>query len=122
MSPRPKKQVKTTHEEENSKPSHLITLIPGSGNPFANLAELASVGGKILFATDDFFQVAEHLIAKGEPVWDEKKFTQFGKSQFYMSLNLGWISFLHKLLIYIKVNGWMVNDAPRWFLNDLRQH
>ncbi|KAJ3214669.1 hypothetical protein HDU67_001375 [Dinochytrium kinnereticum] len=49
-----------------------------SANPFAHLAELASVGGKILFATDDFFQVAEHLIAKDDPVWDEKKFTEFG--------------------------------------------
>ncbi|KAJ3109182.1 hypothetical protein HDU97_008581 [Phlyctochytrium planicorne] len=47
-------------------------------NPYAHLAELASVGGKILFATDDFFQVAEHLIMKDDPVWDEKKFTEFG--------------------------------------------
>ncbi|KAI8846227.1 galactose-binding domain-like protein [Chytridium lagenaria] len=32
----------------------------------------------MLFATDDFFQVAENLIAKDDPVWDEKKFTEFG--------------------------------------------
>ncbi|KAJ3316383.1 hypothetical protein HDU76_001847 [Blyttiomyces sp. JEL0837] len=49
-------------------------------NPFASThAELASFGGKILFATDDFFQVAEHLIMKDDPIWDEKKFTEFGK-------------------------------------------
>ena len=36
--------------------------------------------GRILFATDDFFQVAENLIMKNDPVWDEHKFTTFGKS------------------------------------------
>ncbi|KAJ3131281.1 hypothetical protein HK100_006553 [Physocladia obscura] len=47
-------------------------------NPFTNLVDLAA-NGNILFATDDFFQVAEHLILKEEPVWDEKKFTLYGK-------------------------------------------
>lgn len=46
---------------------------------FEGLAELASPGGRILFATDDFFQVAENLIMKNDPVWDEHKFTTFGK-------------------------------------------
>ncbi|KAJ3227009.1 hypothetical protein HK099_003632 [Clydaea vesicula] len=46
-----------------------------------NLNELANdcVGGKILFATDDFFQVAESMLLNGEPVWDLNKYTEFGK-------------------------------------------
>ncbi|EGF80222.1 hypothetical protein BATDEDRAFT_35127 [Batrachochytrium dendrobatidis JAM81] len=35
-------------------------------------------GGKILFATDDFFAVAENMITKTDPIWDESKYTQFG--------------------------------------------
>ncbi|KAJ3081136.1 hypothetical protein HK102_002554 [Quaeritorhiza haematococci] len=51
------------------------------GSPFSTLAELASesVGGKVLFATDDFFAVAENMIKRGEPVWDESRYTEFGK-------------------------------------------
>ena len=36
-------------------------------------------GGKVLFATDDFFAPAENMISRTEPVWDEAKYTQFGK-------------------------------------------
>ncbi|KAJ8683424.1 hypothetical protein QAD02_019216 [Eretmocerus hayati] len=35
-------------------------------------------GGKILFATDDFFAVAENLLAKDEPKWNDD-YTEFGK-------------------------------------------
>ncbi|KAI9328285.1 allantoicase, partial [Obelidium mucronatum] len=35
--------------------------------------------GSVLFATDDFFQVAESLILENEPIWDADKFTPFGK-------------------------------------------
>ncbi|KAJ3417227.1 hypothetical protein HDV05_006433 [Chytridiales sp. JEL 0842] len=76
MPPRPRKQAKTSHPAEDK---HRVVPATGSDNPFADLAELSSVGGKILFATDDFFAVAENLIVKADPVWDEKKFTQFGK-------------------------------------------
>jgi allantoicase len=36
-------------------------------------------GGKILFATDDFFAVAENMISKAEPEWIETKYTEFGR-------------------------------------------
>ncbi|KAJ3266916.1 hypothetical protein HK104_006008, partial [Borealophlyctis nickersoniae] len=48
---------------------------------FTSLTELASsaVGGRILFATDDFFAPAEALLSDADPLWDERKFTDFGK-------------------------------------------
>ncbi|KAJ1552010.1 hypothetical protein HK405_013049, partial [Cladochytrium tenue] len=51
--------------------------IDAAAAPFAHLSELASSGGRILFATDDFFQIAEHLIRKDDPVFDPKAFTEF---------------------------------------------
>lgn len=44
------------------------------------LTDLATskVGGKILFATDDFFAVGENMIAFEDPVWDAQKYTEFG--------------------------------------------
>ncbi|KAJ3052743.1 hypothetical protein HK097_005774 [Rhizophlyctis rosea] len=39
----------------------------------------ADVGGKVLFATDDFFGVAENMLLPTEPVWDAERFTKFGK-------------------------------------------
>lgn len=39
----------------------------------------SSNGGKVLFATDDFFAVAENMISNSEPVWDADKYTEFGK-------------------------------------------
>ncbi|XP_011501568.1 PREDICTED: probable allantoicase [Ceratosolen solmsi marchali] len=35
-------------------------------------------GGKILFATDDFFGVAENLLKTNEPLWNDE-YTEFGK-------------------------------------------
>ena len=35
-------------------------------------------GGKIVFASDDFFAVAENMISKSEPEWIETKYTEFG--------------------------------------------
>ncbi|KAJ3403801.1 hypothetical protein HDU80_003705 [Chytriomyces hyalinus] len=55
-----------------------MTEITTDRNPFAQLVDLTA-NGNVLFATDDFFQVAETLILKQDPVWDEKKFTPFGK-------------------------------------------
>ncbi|KAI8619159.1 Allantoicase domain-containing protein, partial [Chytriomyces sp. MP71] len=55
-----------------------IKVAENATNPFAHLVNLAQ-NGSVLFATDDFFQPAESLIAKNEPVWDEHKFTPFGK-------------------------------------------
>ncbi|XP_072026928.1 allantoicase-like [Amphiura filiformis] len=48
---------------------------------FVELNDLASerVGGKILFATDDWFAVAENLLKPENPVWKEEDFTEFGK-------------------------------------------
>jgi len=45
-----------------------------------SLIDLASssVGGQILFSTDDFFAVAENLISSTDPIWIEDKFTEFG--------------------------------------------
>ncbi|XP_014469576.1 PREDICTED: probable allantoicase [Dinoponera quadriceps] len=36
-------------------------------------------GAKIVFATDDFFGVAENLLKEEEPVWKENEYTNFGK-------------------------------------------
>ncbi|XP_001624748.2 allantoicase isoform X1 [Nematostella vectensis] len=49
--------------------------------PFTDLNNLASaeVGAKILFATDDFFAVAENLLNPAPPEWKEGVFTAFGK-------------------------------------------
>ncbi|XP_043272867.1 allantoicase-like [Venturia canescens] len=48
---------------------------------FVEHNELASAtnGGRILFATDDFFAIAENLLENGEPVWKEHLFTDHGK-------------------------------------------
>ncbi|KAJ3128375.1 hypothetical protein HK098_004622 [Nowakowskiella sp. JEL0407] len=44
---------------------------------FPDLAN-SSYGGKVLFATDDFFSVAENMISPSDPVWNEE-YTEFGK-------------------------------------------
>ncbi|KAI8801746.1 allantoicase-like protein [Cladochytrium replicatum] len=46
-----------------------------------NQADLASSsnGSTILFATDDFFAVAENLISPKDPIWLADKYTEFGK-------------------------------------------
>lgn len=36
-------------------------------------------GGKVMFATDDFFAVCENMIADTEPIFIEDKYTEFGK-------------------------------------------
>ncbi|KAK0087539.1 hypothetical protein PV325_000789 [Microctonus aethiopoides] len=48
---------------------------------FLNFNELASKknGGKILFATDDWFAEAENLLKDDEPIWKEGIYTSFGK-------------------------------------------
>lgn len=37
------------------------------------------IGGKVIFSTDDFFANAENLNKLENPIWDEFKFTEFGK-------------------------------------------
>ncbi|XP_015334987.1 probable inactive allantoicase [Marmota marmota marmota] len=48
---------------------------------FAQLVDMASesVGGKILFSTDDFFAPAENLIKSDDPSFKEHEYTEFGK-------------------------------------------
>ncbi|XP_058143915.1 probable inactive allantoicase [Dasypus novemcinctus] len=48
---------------------------------FSQLSDMASesVGGKILFATDDFFAPAENLIKSDPPAFKEHEYTEFGK-------------------------------------------
>ncbi|XP_074144163.1 putative inactive allantoicase isoform X2 [Sminthopsis crassicaudata] len=48
---------------------------------FIQLTDLASenVGGKVLFATDDFFAPAENLLKKHRPSYKPKEYTEFGK-------------------------------------------
>jgi ureidoglycolate hydrolase len=45
---------------------------------FPDLASNAN-GGLVLFATDDFFAVAENMIEVNDPVWDEQRYTEQGK-------------------------------------------
>nr|XP_036286195.1 probable allantoicase [Pipistrellus kuhlii]KAF6270249.1 allantoicase [Pipistrellus kuhlii] len=48
---------------------------------FVQLIDMASesVGGKIVFATDDFFAPAENLIKSDSPRSEEHRYTQFGR-------------------------------------------
>ncbi|KAJ3364860.1 hypothetical protein HDU91_002424 [Kappamyces sp. JEL0680] len=48
---------------------------------FLSLPDLACKGngGKVLFATDDFFAVAENAIEDHDPVWDPNSYTPEGK-------------------------------------------
>ncbi|XP_066496398.1 probable inactive allantoicase [Tiliqua scincoides] len=48
---------------------------------FVHLNDLAceTIGGKILFASDDFFAPAENLLKKQRPVFHEDLFTDYGK-------------------------------------------
>lgn len=48
---------------------------------FAELNNLISekLGGRILFATDDWFAVAENLLKESDPEWREGEFTECGK-------------------------------------------
>ncbi|KAK1333309.1 hypothetical protein QTO34_006850 [Cnephaeus nilssonii] len=48
---------------------------------FVQLIDMASesVGGKVLFATDDFFAPAENLIKSDSPRYEEHKYTEFGR-------------------------------------------
>ncbi|XP_068709933.1 allantoicase-like [Montipora capricornis] len=48
---------------------------------FVNLNDLAcrGVGGKVVFATDEWFAVAENLLKPSLPEWREGVFTSFGK-------------------------------------------
>ncbi|KAL6047216.1 hypothetical protein STEG23_021901, partial [Scotinomys teguina] len=48
---------------------------------FTQLVDMASehTGGKVLFATDDFFAPAENLIKSDSPIFKEHEYTQFGK-------------------------------------------
>ncbi|XP_054979470.1 probable inactive allantoicase [Sorex araneus] len=48
---------------------------------FTQLIDLASesVGGKVLFSTDDFFAPAENLIKSESPMFKEHEYTEFGK-------------------------------------------
>ncbi len=44
--------------------------------------ELQELGGRILFATDDWFAAAENLLESSEPVWKEGFTEQASVSQF----------------------------------------
>ncbi|KAM4866704.1 putative inactive allantoicase isoform 2-T2 [Thomomys bottae] len=48
---------------------------------FTQLVDMASeaVGGRILFATDDFFSPAENLLKSTSPSFNEHEYTEFGK-------------------------------------------
>ncbi|XP_028043974.1 allantoicase-like [Bombyx mandarina] len=48
---------------------------------YTSLSELAShsAGGKVLFATDDFFATCENMIADEEPIFIADKYTEYGK-------------------------------------------
>ncbi|KAI8927118.1 galactose-binding domain-like protein [Entophlyctis helioformis] len=48
---------------------------------YASYVDLASesYGGKILFATDDFFAVAENMLKRSAPVWNDTTYTEYGK-------------------------------------------
>jgi allantoicase len=51
---------------------------------FSGLPDLAAAanGGRILFATDDFFGEAEKLLERQDPIWDESRYNEFGAFYF----------------------------------------
>ncbi|CEL93556.1 unnamed protein product [Vitrella brassicaformis CCMP3155] len=53
----------------------------GTEPAFLSLTELSSctVGGKVLFATDEWFAAADNLLKEDAPEWREGEFTEFGK-------------------------------------------
>lgn len=48
---------------------------------FTKLSELCSIGagGKVIFATDDFFATCENMLSDIDPVFEANKYTDFGK-------------------------------------------
>lgn len=51
-----------------------------TGDAFKGFPDLIAEpnGGRILFATDDFFGEAERLLLRNEPEWIETKYNEFG--------------------------------------------
>ncbi|XP_058802897.1 probable inactive allantoicase [Phymastichus coffea] len=62
---------------KNSQLSSNMVKIPDFVNDKQEISS-AENGAKILFATDDFFAVAENLLKPEEPYWNEE-YTEFGK-------------------------------------------
>ncbi|CAG5041413.1 unnamed protein product [Parnassius apollo] len=56
-------------------------MIESVAPSFVQLSELgsASAGGKVLFATDDFFAACENMISDTDPIFIADKYTEFGK-------------------------------------------
>jgi allantoicase len=60
---------------------------------FEHYPNLASekIGAKVIFATDDFFAVAENLLLPTEPAFDPTTYTKFGKQMDGIDMNnSGW--------------------------------
>ncbi|CAB3239464.1 unnamed protein product [Arctia plantaginis] len=53
------------------------TIVP----EFTKFSEFASIGagGKVVFATDDFFATCENMLSDAEPVFIAEKYTEYGK-------------------------------------------
>ncbi|XP_061710905.1 allantoicase-like [Cydia pomonella] len=56
-------------------------MIDKKAPAFTELSEFASVGagGKVAFATDDFFATCENMLADSDPLWLADKYTEYGK-------------------------------------------
>src|SRR6478672_5006992 len=62
-------------------PFEKVKEIPKTAPAFARLTDLAAVrlGGKVLYATDDFFAEKENLIKPGRGIFITDKYTDRGK-------------------------------------------
>ncbi|XP_074103885.1 putative inactive allantoicase [Cotesia typhae] len=100
---------------------------------FSELTELISEsnGGKIIFATDDWFAVAENLLKDEEPVWQEDAYTEFGKwmdgweTRRRRSAGHDWaiIALGHRSIIkgfYVDTGYFTGNHAPRFSIQAAR--
>ncbi|XP_068135204.1 probable inactive allantoicase [Hyperolius riggenbachi] len=77
--------MKNTDFKETGKPT-MTTTSTARGAPecvpeFVQMNNLAceSVGGKVIFATDDWFAAAENLLKKSDPEFKTGLFTDYGK-------------------------------------------
>ncbi|KAH0566723.1 probable allantoicase [Cotesia glomerata] len=100
---------------------------------FSELTELISEsnGGKIIFATDDWFAVAENLLKDEEPVWQEEAYTEFGKwmdgweTRRRRSAGHDWaiIALGHRSIVkgfYVDTGYFTGNHAPRFSIQAAR--
>ncbi|KAH6580966.1 hypothetical protein BASA60_002641 [Batrachochytrium salamandrivorans] len=96
-----------------SAPLPLAHALPSSTlDSYKTYPDLAveTNGGKILFATDDFFAVAENMIAASNPVWDEAKYTEHANTYSPMTVSRenGWTAGRPAVSVLLAMTGCII--------------